>query len=61
MAQRLTITYGDNVLYDAEPEQFTWQESGATIEVKAGAAPTQANPLAGLAAALGNQRKQIQQ
>lgn len=46
MSKRLTVTYGDAVLYDDEPEQFQWSETNAgAITLKAG--PVQPNPLAG--------------
>lgn len=59
MNKRLVITYGDNVLYDGEPEQFSWRESDTSIEVKAGQA--QANPLNQLAGMLQQPRRQLQQ
>lgn len=59
MGKRLTITYGDNVIFDEAPEQFRWSESGGTIKVEAG--PLQVNPLNQLAQALGSQRKQLPQ
>lgn len=38
MSKRLVITYGDTTIYDDTPDKFSWQESGDSIEVKAGPA-----------------------
>lgn len=59
MGKRLTITWGDNVIYDKVPEQFRWSESGDTIKIEAGSLPV--NPLNQIAQAIGNQRKQLPQ
>lgn len=56
MRKRLVITYGDVTLYDDEPEQFSWQETGDAIQVKAGA--VQPNPLEKLAANLNGRQRQ---
>jgi hypothetical protein len=44
VGKRLTITYGDVVLYDDEPEKVSWSESDNGITVKAGV--DQPNPVA---------------
>lgn len=43
MSKRLTITYGDAVLYDETPEDFSWREHAGRVEIGAGAPA--ANPL----------------
>lgn len=49
MSKRLTVTYGDVVLYDEAPGKITWSETGdGAIELKAG--PVKANLLEQLAA-----------
>lgn len=57
MAKRLQIIYDDNVIYDGEPEQFTWNEgANGAIEVKAG--PQQPNALQTLVALANRQSQQ---
>lgn len=36
MSKRLIICWGDTILYDGEPEQFSFTESDAAVRVEAG-------------------------
>lgn len=58
LGKRLVITYGDVVLFDGQPEQVSWKETGDGISVKAGAdKPAGSELLAKLAQAAQQRRE----
>ena len=58
MGKRLKITYGEHVLYDGEPDQVSWKETGDGISVRAGADKPAGGELLAKLAQVAQQRRE---